>query len=91
MDKLELLKLAEQQDVEAYDNEDFELPQKNFSEQYRDFYDDVKQPNNYIKEDWQAKVGNKNLLSLTKNFDTMTRTGGENAFLQIFKFAFWSK
>lgn len=52
MDKLELLKLAEQQDVEAYDNEDFELPPKKFSEQYRDFYDDIKQPNNYIKEDW---------------------------------------
>lgn len=52
MDKLELLKLAEQQDVEAYDNEDFEQPPKKFSEQYRDFYDDVKQPNNYIKEDW---------------------------------------
>ena len=52
MDKLELLKLAEEQDVEAYDNEDFELPPKKFSEQYRDFYDDIKQPNNYIKEDW---------------------------------------
>ncbi len=52
MDKLELLKIAEEQDVEAYDNEDFELPEKKFSEQYKDFYDDVKQPNNFIKEDW---------------------------------------
>lgn len=52
MDKLELLKLSEEQDVEAYDNEDFELLPKKFSEQYRDFYDDIKQPNNYIKEDW---------------------------------------
>ena len=52
MDKLELLKLAEQQDVEAFDNEDFELSAKDFSEQYKDFYDDIKQPSNFIKEDW---------------------------------------
>lgn len=52
MNKLELLKLAEEQDVEAFTNEDFEEPKKDFSQQYKDFYDDVKQPNNFVKEDW---------------------------------------
>ena len=49
MDKLKLMKLAENQDSEAFYEQDFEE-----SEQikYSDFYDDIKQPSKYIKEDW---------------------------------------
>ena len=55
MNKLDLLKLAEKQDVEAYTEEDFEEEKTNnqkFKEQYSNFYDDVKQSSKYIKEDW---------------------------------------
>jgi len=57
MNKLDLLKLAEEQDVEAYGIEDFEEEQKlsstqKYKQQYEDFYDDVKQSSKYIKEDW---------------------------------------
>ena len=55
MDKLDLLKLAEKQDVEAYTEQDFEEEQKpiqKFKEEYSNFYDDIKQSNKYIKEDW---------------------------------------
>lgn len=49
MNKLDLLKLAELQDSEAFYEQDFEETE---SGKYYDFYDDVKQPKNYIKEDW---------------------------------------
>mgnify|MGYP005780802671 FL=1 len=49
MNKLELLKLAEFQDSEAFYEEDFEETE---AQKYSDFYDDIKQPKNYIKEDW---------------------------------------
>ena len=55
MNKLDLLKLAEKQDVEAYEPADFEEETKKdtkFKEDYSNFYDDVKQSNKYIKEDW---------------------------------------
>ena len=57
MNKLELLKIAEEQDVEAYEEQDFEADAKSkenkqFKDKYYDFYDDVKQPSKYIKEDW---------------------------------------
>lgn len=56
MNKLDLLRLAEQQDVEAFDERDFEedTPNKTqkYKEQYTEFYNDVKQSSNYIKEDW---------------------------------------
>lgn len=58
MNKLDLLKLAEEQDVEAYSIEDFEenIPSQTatqkYKRQYEDFYDDVKQASKYIKEDW---------------------------------------
>ena len=57
MNKLELLKLAEEQDVEAYDMEDFVHEQtltntQKYKQDYQDFYDDVKQSSKYIKEDW---------------------------------------
>ena len=55
MNKLELLKLAEKQDVEAYTEQDFEedkKPTEKFKEDYSSFYDDVKQSSKYIREDW---------------------------------------
>ena len=55
MNKLDLLKLAEKQDVEAYEPQDFEedtSKEKKFKENYANFYDDVKQSSKYIKEDW---------------------------------------
>ena len=56
MNKLELLKIAEEQDVEAYEEQDFQEntndKNKQFKDNYYDFYDDVKQPSKYIKEDW---------------------------------------
>lgn len=57
MNKLDLLKLAEQQDVEAYNIEDFVEEEKNtslekYKKEYQDYYDDVKQSSKYIKEDW---------------------------------------
>lgn len=57
MNKLDLLKIAENQDTEAFEAQDFEEEQKGTSPQkykqkYTDFYDDVKQESKYIKEDW---------------------------------------
>ncbi|MBQ3047909.1 MAG: hypothetical protein IJD48_02720 [Clostridia bacterium] len=57
MNKLDLLKLAEEQDVEAYSMEDFEQEQsvnstEKYKQDYQDYYDDVKQASKYIKEDW---------------------------------------
>lgn len=56
MNKLDLLKLAELQDCESFDESEFEEINSNktkqFKESYEDFYDDVKQANKYIKEDW---------------------------------------
>jgi len=55
MNKLDLLKLAESQDTEAYDLQDFEEEKSNtqkYKQEYNDFYDDVKQSSKYIKEDW---------------------------------------
>ena len=56
MDNLELLRLSENQDVEAYEQQDFEEQCSNnidrYKQQYSDFYNDVKQSSKYIKEDW---------------------------------------
>lgn len=55
LNKLDLLKLAELQDCESYDESEFEeqvTKKDNFKKEYEDFYDDVKQSNKYIKEDW---------------------------------------
>ena len=56
MNKLDLLKLAELQDSESYDESEFEEIEENknkeFKNNYEAFYDDVTQPNKYIKEDW---------------------------------------
>ncbi len=50
MDKLKILKIAENQDCEALYSEDFDEPTIN--ENYENFYNDLKQPSKYIKEDW---------------------------------------
>ena len=52
MDKLQLLKLAEMQDSEAFYAQDLEENKISYENAYADFYDDVKQPKKYIKEDW---------------------------------------
>ncbi len=52
MDKLKLLKLAEEQDVECFEEYELEEEIEDRKRKYKDFYDDVKQPSDYIKEDW---------------------------------------
>lgn len=54
MDKLKLMLLAEQQDCECIDEQEYEQEKNTQTkdQQYKDFYDDVKHPSNYIKEDW---------------------------------------
>ncbi len=48
----DLMKLAEQQDCDAYEAADIEMLPADKKRKYRDFYNDVKQPCDYIKEDW---------------------------------------
>ncbi len=57
MNKLDLLKIAENQDTESFEAQDFEQGQKTtetqkYKQKYCDFYDDIKQNSKYIKEDW---------------------------------------
>ena len=52
MTNLELMRLAENTDEDAFEQEDFQHTKKSQKEIYDDFYDDVKQPSRYIKEDW---------------------------------------
>lgn len=56
MDKLKLLKLSENFDDDAIsDDELYELEnlkENSNKNKYFDYYDDVKQPSKYIKEDW---------------------------------------
>ena len=57
MDKLELLKLQEEQDCEELDERELEEKERekkgpSFKESYENFYDDVKQPYKFVKEDW---------------------------------------
>lgn len=51
MTDYELMRLSETVDEDAYEREDFEK-KRSARETYDDFYDDVKQPSRYIKEDW---------------------------------------
>ena len=44
--------MSETDDEDAFDREDFEPPAKSPKQRYDEFYDDVKQPSRYIKEDW---------------------------------------
>ena len=48
----ELMLLAEEQDSEAFEAQDFETDEQTFEQRYKDFYDDVKRPSDYVKEDW---------------------------------------
>ncbi len=48
----DLMKLADDQDCEAYEAADIEQIPADRKRKYRDFYNDVKQPCDYIKEDW---------------------------------------
>ena len=48
----ELMLLAEEQDSEAFEAQDFEYDDRSFKQKYKDFYDDVKHPVDYVKEDW---------------------------------------
>ncbi|MBQ2712604.1 MAG: hypothetical protein IJF71_04425 [Clostridia bacterium] len=53
MDKLKLMRLAETSDEDAYEQQDFSESRKMTErEAYEAFYDDVKQPSKYIREDW---------------------------------------
>lgn len=52
MTNLELMRLAENADEDAFEQEDFPMRKKCAKEVYDEFYDDVKQPSRYIKEDW---------------------------------------
>ena len=48
----ELMLLAEEQDSEAFEAQDFEVNLQNYKQEYKAFYDDVKIPADYVKEDW---------------------------------------
>ncbi|MBD5132011.1 MAG: hypothetical protein HDT28_05415 [Clostridiales bacterium] len=52
MTNLELMRIAENAEEDAFEQEDFPQTKKSSKEVYDDFYDDVKQPSRYIKEDW---------------------------------------
>ena len=52
MTEYELLRISEQSDEDAFEQEDFEQRKKSAKQVYDEYYDDVKQPSRYIKEDW---------------------------------------
>ena len=52
MTDYELMRLSELSDEDAYEQEDFDVRQESSQLAYDEFYDDVKQPSRYIKEDW---------------------------------------
>lgn len=52
MTNLELMRISENADEDAFEQEDFAQNKRSAKEIYDDFYDDVKQPSRYIKEDW---------------------------------------
>lgn len=52
MTNLELMRISETADEDAFEQDDFPRPKKTVKQAYDDFYDDVKQPSRYIKEDW---------------------------------------
>lgn len=51
LNNLELLKLADKQDSEAFERMDFEI-KKDFKREYEDFYNDIKQKSKFVREDW---------------------------------------
>ncbi len=52
MTNLELMRLSDNDDDDAFEQEDFDQNKKSRKQIYDDFYDDIKQPSRYIKEDW---------------------------------------
>ena len=53
MTNLELMRICENTDEDAFEQDDFpERRRKSDKDVYDEFYDDVKQPSRYIKEDW---------------------------------------
>ncbi len=48
---LDLLMLSSSQDSEAFERADF-AENPTFKTRYEDFYNDVKQKNNFVKQDW---------------------------------------
>ena len=48
----DLMRLAEEQDCEAFEASDFDFFDQDYKQKYKEFYDDVKHPANYVKEDW---------------------------------------
>lgn len=52
MTNLELMRLSDNADEDAFEQEDFPVTKKSAKDAYDEFYDDVKQPSRYIKEDW---------------------------------------
>ena len=46
------MRIAENTDEDAFEQDDFPQTKKTSKQVYDDFYDDVKQPSRYIKEDW---------------------------------------
>ncbi len=52
MNQLDLMRLSENCDEDAFEQEDFVQRQPSKKDKYDEFYDDVKQPSRYIKEDW---------------------------------------
>lgn len=48
----DLMLLADEQDCEAFDAQDFEELPTSKKNRYKEFYNDVKQPSDYVKEDW---------------------------------------
>ena len=52
MTNLELMRISENADEDAFEQDDFPQRRKSAKDAYDEFYDDVKQPSRYIKEDW---------------------------------------
>ena len=52
MTDYELMRLSDTVDEDALESEDFPAAPLTAKQKYDEFYDDVKQPSRYIKEDW---------------------------------------
>ena len=52
LDDWHLMRLADDQDCEAYEVADLERVLTSSKSKYKEFYNDVKQPSDYVKEDW---------------------------------------
>ena len=52
MTDYELMRLSETDDEDAFEQDELLEKEKSADQKYSEFYDDVKQPSRYIKEDW---------------------------------------